>query len=103
MNHRAKTGWGRRSRGAILSLFLIVFARAGVLVAGGDEAAGAEIGQAYQEGPLGARSEARYLELPTSAENALAFGALVAIVIGLRVSGLSRSRGSRRRSPPAGA
>lgn len=103
MKHHARAGWGGRVRSGILGLCLILFALPGVLIAAVEGAATAEIGPAYQDGPLGARAIESGFELPTSAEEAIAFAALVAIVIGFRASGLSRSGISGRRPPPASA
>lgn len=103
MNHHAKSGWTGRIGNGICGLCLILFALPGVLIAAVEGSATSEIGQAYQEGPLGTRIADPGFVLPTGAEEAIAFVALVAIVIGFRASGLSQSGISRRRTPPVNA
>jgi hypothetical protein len=103
MKRHAKTAWTDRIRNGILCLCLILFALPGVLIAAAEEGANSSVGPAYQDGPVAARFTDSPIELPTSAEEAIAFVALVAIVIGFRASGLSRSGISRRRTPPISA
>jgi len=65
-----------------------------------DSDASLEAVRAYQAGPLETRSAGGGDGLPGIDDEGLALVALIAVVVGFRVSGLARNSAARRRVPP---
>ena len=98
---------GQRAVGAALSLGLVLVIALGGLESvasaqgdGLDSNASIEAARPYQAGPLEARGAASVDVLPSLAEEGVALAALIAVVLGFRLSGLARNSVRRRRLPP---